>query len=158
MCACMKSLEFLSWLSWVLGTRKPHDSHGDLQGRFANFFYCFIPKTLWLDHLFNSTNIVILENLFTTMKTINVRASRPCKHIFIVCRCVHYYFILSCTCFIWSRTLHYPGNFLYIYTVTDRNIFFFLVPLPRVELSKPNCKSSSLPSDRKYQKGKSRDN
>jgi hypothetical protein len=27
-----------------------------------------------------------------------------------------------------------------------------------VELSKPNCKSSSLPVDRKYQKGQSRDN
>jgi hypothetical protein len=27
-----------------------------------------------------------------------------------------------------------------------------------VELWEPNCKSSSLPVDRKYQKGKSRDN
>jgi hypothetical protein len=47
-----------------------------------------------------------------------------------------------------------------LYTVTDRNIAFFWYPfhmLP-VELCESTCKSSSFPADRKYQKGKSRDN
>jgi hypothetical protein len=45
------------------------------------------------------------------------------------------------------------------YSVTDRNITFS-VPLSHVTCwaLEPICKSSSLPVDRKYQKGKSRDN
>ena len=47
-----------------------------------------------------------------------------------------------------------------LYTVTDRNITL-LVPLSHalpVDFWKTSCKSSSLPVDRKYQKGQSRDN
>ena len=51
-------------------------------------------------------------------------------------------------------------NFCYILSLTE--IYLFLIPLSHVtctvELWKPNCKSSSLPVDRKYQKRESRDN
>ena len=70
---------------------------------------------------------------------------------------------LSSTCSIWAGKLHWLDTFL-LYTkkctVNDQNITFFWYPchmLP-VELWKPNCKSSSLPVDRKYQKEQSRDN
>ena len=47
-----------------------------------------------------------------------------------------------------------------LYTVTDRNIAFLvpLSPVLPVEHWKTSCKYSSLPVDRKYQKGQSRDN
>ena len=54
---------------------KPFDTE---RKQFLQNYCCSNPNTLKLDHLFNTSNIVILEKNVKFIKTINVRVRLPC--------------------------------------------------------------------------------
>ena len=67
-------------------------------------------------------------------------------------------FTFSCNCSISAGKLHCLIMFCSILSLTEIWLFWYPCHILHGELWGPNSKSSSLPVDRKYQKGQSRDN